>query len=514
MDYKVLTQAIGMNEITYEGGVEQQVDSDITLPDYCPDIQRILKCSITPKITGVQTAGDRVTADGAALVKIVYVCENGKVRCFEQNYPFSKFVEMKNIVDSSCVFVRAKTDYANCRAISPRRADVHGMITVTFRALRKKEEKIVCGAEGAGIQLKKQNFCAASVIGDVERAFPMSEVIEIGQSKPPAAQIIRCNAVAVLNDVKVINNKLLLKGELLLNILYCADTKENEIETFDHSMPISQIIELEGITEDCDCDTRLFVTAVDVCPKADSSGEMRLLDISARVCADIHASTRMEIPVVSDAYSTRHELKMDHKTVDFLKLADMMNDAFMAKSALDLSGMGVSSLLDIWCGDPTGTAYVRDDELIVSGTLTVHILYKDKDSQPGYAERQIGFENKRSLKAPITRLICEPTLIVTACGYNMSGENKVDIRVELNVNGAVYSMDSDRLITAMEPNELQEKKSGSSALTIYFPGPGEHVWEIARKYNTTIESVMQENNLASDILDGNAMLLIPGVAKE
>ena len=67
MDYKVMTQSVGMNETTYEGGFEQQVDSEINLPDYCPDIQRILKCTITPKITGVQTAGDRVTADGAAL---------------------------------------------------------------------------------------------------------------------------------------------------------------------------------------------------------------------------------------------------------------------------------------------------------------------------------------------------------------------------------------------------------------------------------------------------------------
>ena len=36
MDFEVLRQAVCVNELIYEGSVEQSVDSDLTLPDYCP----------------------------------------------------------------------------------------------------------------------------------------------------------------------------------------------------------------------------------------------------------------------------------------------------------------------------------------------------------------------------------------------------------------------------------------------------------------------------------------------
>ena len=50
-------------------------------------------------------------------------------------------------------------------------------------------------------------------------------------------------------------------------------------------MPISQIVEVDGIDEDCGSDIRLEVMGLEVTPKSDSSGELRLLDMNGRVCA-------------------------------------------------------------------------------------------------------------------------------------------------------------------------------------------------------------------------------------
>ena len=52
MDYMLNREALAAGEVLYDGSQEQPVDLDISLPDYCPDIQRILKCQVYPRITG------------------------------------------------------------------------------------------------------------------------------------------------------------------------------------------------------------------------------------------------------------------------------------------------------------------------------------------------------------------------------------------------------------------------------------------------------------------------------
>ena len=51
MEYKQRREPIAVNEVICDRCQEQPVDLELTLPDYCPDIQKILKCQICPSVT-------------------------------------------------------------------------------------------------------------------------------------------------------------------------------------------------------------------------------------------------------------------------------------------------------------------------------------------------------------------------------------------------------------------------------------------------------------------------------
>lgn len=52
---------------------EQLADVDLTLPDYCPDIEKILKCTLTPKIQSRTLSGGQLQIDGFCTVNVMYV---------------------------------------------------------------------------------------------------------------------------------------------------------------------------------------------------------------------------------------------------------------------------------------------------------------------------------------------------------------------------------------------------------------------------------------------------------
>lgn len=341
--------------------------------------------------------------------------------------------------------------------------------------------------------------------------FPLTEVLEIGESKAPVGQIIRCNAIALAQDIKVIQNKCLIKGELAVKTLYCADTNENELETIEHTMPISQIVEVDGIDEDCGSDIRLEVMGLEVTPKSDSSGELRLLDMNVRVCACVRAYREVEVPVVTDAYSTQYELTVEQKGVDLDQLIEIFNETSLCKNTVSLSGTSVTKVLDLWCSDVTANSSFADGMLTVSGTVTVCMLVLDHDAQPNYLERPVDFEYQRALKSDAQKIRCDPTVQVTALDYVLNASDQMEVRIELNITSSVFCSTSLRLITEIRPNEEQIKRSTSAALTIYFSDAGESVWNIARRYNTTMEAIMRENHLESEQVPEKCMLLIPGI---
>ena len=73
MDYSIKKDYLCACETIFDGLVEQPVDLDFSLPDYCPDIQKILKCQICPQISSRNISGDKLYVEGTANISLIYL---------------------------------------------------------------------------------------------------------------------------------------------------------------------------------------------------------------------------------------------------------------------------------------------------------------------------------------------------------------------------------------------------------------------------------------------------------
>ena len=56
---QVVTKAIAVCDTVFDDCDERPVDSDFVLPDYCPDIAAVLKCTLEPKQAAQRGPGER-----------------------------------------------------------------------------------------------------------------------------------------------------------------------------------------------------------------------------------------------------------------------------------------------------------------------------------------------------------------------------------------------------------------------------------------------------------------------
>lgn len=510
MELKLKKEIFKISELLFENTSEQSVDGDITLPDYCPDIKRILKCMVTPCVISEQCVGDRITIDANAFVQVIYVDDNNNIFCYDKTFPFSKTIELGKQIDNPILEVRMKTAYANTRAVSQRRIDIHASVAVCATITGRKEIEAVSDAENCGIQLLKNFDSASDFVGQTVKSFTLNEVMEINKSKPPVRQIIRQKATPFMSEVKVINNKLLLKGDLNVSVLYCADTNEGGYETFENSMPISQIIELEGIDENSDYSVRLSVSSVNILPKSNSAGEKKLFDVTVVLCAVIKADKKVDLTLPCDCYSTLYNVNSKKRLVTFEKICDSFEDLIMIKKNEEFSNTSISEIINVWCDDVVTTYTCTGNELKIIGSTTVSILGKDDSGQPFYAERTVTFEKVKNIDGGCKDLICSADAVVSAVGFVLTDNSKIDLRVETRLRATVSKRNTAEILTDISCDKTPKEKK-CSALTIYFTEDGEILWDIARKYNTTVDAIKAENEIKENSPLNKCMLLIPGM---
>lgn len=508
MNYNRTTQKIGFCETVYETTAEQSLDADINLPDYCPEIQRILNCSVIPNVTSVQNNSGRITADAVATVRILYVGENGKNGSYEQNYPIQKFVESGKVTSDCAIDVRIKTDYANCRAVNPRRVDIRAMMTFVFRAVNKREETVLCSADGAGIQTVTEDNTVASLCGLSERAFSLSEVIELINEKPPVSQIINASACAVSDEIKIINNKALVKGNCNVKIYYIGDDS-SAIESIEHSMPISQIIEAEGLNESCKPSIRLNICSCETVPKADSSGNMRLIDLNVRISAFTAAFEEIPVSLISDAYSTEYRVENTHKNIELLSYNESFDTSFTNKVVLESIGVSVDCVMGVWCSDINYSFVSKEEKCSINGTYQANILYKDSDNQTGIIRKPVDFDFQVRMRENADRICCFGSVQIMSCSCAVTGDSRLELKTELCASGIILSCSMKKYVSDIVLSSDNNIKNENCALTIYFCDKNEALWDIARKYNTTVDAIKAENEIESDTVENKCMLLIP-----
>lgn len=506
MDLQVLTCPIGVAESVLDTTVENTFDLDVRLPEYYPDIQRVLRCTVTPNLHAVTVGQDRLNAEGSGVMRMLYVSEDKKVVSFEQTFPISKSTPWKETTAAVTAF--ARTDFVNCRASGQRKAGVHGVVSIRFRAQRKTQQNMIVGAENPCLQMRQKSVQAVSLIACAERCFAMSEVVELGAQNPPVSRIVRSHSVISVESVKAVKDKLLVKGELLTEVLYTSEGGD-ELCRFRHAMPVSQILEAQGVEENAAQDIALHIVSLETTPKADGSGEYRLLEIAVRVQASVRSGTSVQLQTVQDAYTTEGTLQAEYGEIDFCTAAESINDSMTAKQTFDLTGEGVASLLDAFCSGVQTTYHTEEDTIVFVCETTVSFLYRDMDGNCAVADKQMSFTYRKILPEKAEHAQCEPVVQIGACKAALGADGKAEVKLEILLSATVYTVRKERVLVNAQVTE-DEKQTEKAALTIYFTDPGEAVWDIAGRYKTTAEAIMTENNLTEDIIDEKRMLVIPG----
>ncbi len=511
MDFKVNHELIPLTEVIYDGIQEQSIELDYILPDYYPDIFRLVKCETIPHIVSYNLTDDMVSYELCADINILYCSEgSSQLNVIKQKFTYSKTLEARKGGANPEISLKPKVDYVNCRVVNQRRLDIRGVVTTKIKAINEKSQEMICDAYGLNVQMKKCPVEYALGKLSASKIVNITEETELGTSKPPIIAIVKSYAVIRDGDKKIIANKLVAKGSAEINVLYsCEISGQPSMETMKFTVPYSQILDINGLDETYRCYVKTDTVTCDVVPMADKDGNMTKLQCELAIWISCSAVKTAHAELITDIYSTRHPCEFSLSKVRISQTPVSVNEQVHARCSVDNNA---SKVYDIWCNP--GNAAVRIDEdqkeVYINGMVQYAVMMQNEEGMPVFVEKDGAYEHKIGLESIEKGSSFEADIKIEGCTYNLSSNGSIIIDADILICGKLYKSSEIEAVTAIDINADEIKpKEGDYAIKLYFGTEGESVWNIARKYSTSVKAVMEENDLYDEKLTGNSMLLIP-----
>ena len=509
MSIELTTKSIGTEKTLFDGFCDQSIDCDINLPDYCPDIMRILKCTVQPSIASSKLAGDRAISDGSAVIRIIYSDEKNRICCCESDYPFSKYAELPSPADSTVLVCTAKCDYVNCRAVSKRRIDIHGTISLHFRVFCRAEKSVISSACGEQVQLKRKGIDISSTAAVASKCFQLSEVKDVGNGNDGIGKVICVQGSPIVTETKIIRGKILIKGELSVRVVYCSDSSDNQCVQLLSSIPFNEIAEAAEFNDSCIAQTYVTVSRLTAEPKTDNDGEYRYMNINADLCAAVTAYESASLSIITDAYSTKTEIEAGYDTADFTRISQCFNDSCVCRQSLDLKSSEPKSIFTCIASEPEYKCSFSQGRMNIKGKIPLCIIATDKDGVPAACEREAEFEYQRTVENAVKNSVCMPQISVTGYSCLLSSDGTAEFKAELFISAIIFESTKEKYLSSLNVTDGCRQKEQKPSLTVYFCSGKESLWDIARKYNSTVEEIMEENELSADYIENKSVLMIP-----
>lgn len=506
-------EPVFLTETVYDGQTEQGVEFDYVLPDYYPDIFKILKCTLTPGIVSYSVSGTQLFIDGVVYIKVLYLSEQSDdINCVEQRFTYSKTVELVKNTEKPIVNFFQKTDYCNCRAISGRRIDVRGAVSCKIKVTGCTRSEILSGASGLGAQVKQDrvSYCGDRLYAC--RQYVAREDIETGAGGGIASIItVSCNAN--VTDTKIIADKVVIKGDAKIKALYITRVGEGtETEVMEATVPLSQIVDVEGITDSHSCSARLDVLDCDLEIKQGDDGENRLLGCEITVDCKVTAYKECTVSPVCDIYSTDYESSFTSVPIKLEGCPGYLTAQHSIKSAVEYNDGAIGEVFDCKCDLAGYTVRFSEEngKMAVSGQVNICLIGKNTAGKPIFIDKNEPFEFETDIESENGAYSADIGLSVSNVSYSISGDSTADIQIQLSSQGLIYKIKTIGTIGEINiSEELPKEKSGDYALKLYYADKDEKIWDIAKKYNTSVSAVITENELDEEQLAQPCMLLIP-----
>ncbi len=507
---------IQINRQLCDGVYETSVDIDIIVPDAKPDVLKVVGAGAVPTVKERYAQKDKVTVSGTVDYEILYLSdeENGSsIRSIFYQAPFSHQIEVAGVDDFSFLSVQARADKMETMVQNSRKVSVKSTVALSVAAVNTEKMEVVLDVPKE-FDIPQRRSTAKSF----NKALCQTDEFEVGDALvlgdgQNILELLKSDARIDSKDVKIINNKVVVKGDLSVCNLYL--NAEGMLQTAENSMEFTEVLDVPNILPSMLCDVDLCVKSLKCREAQGDDGSNCIIDMQAVIEVVTNAYEEHEIEVIFDAYCPDYDLALVKKPVEITELLDNRVSQHMLKEyiSLDADMPQAAKIYNICIVPKVKNASIQGGKLILEGIAEATVIYlSNSEASPVcYVKKEFPFTHTEELEKSAPDADVKFKIDVEHLNYSFNSSGQIELRIVLCIQTRVVLVTKLDAVCDLELNtEKKVDKTALASITVYFVQSGDTLWDIAKRYHTTASEICAVNSLEEDaVLKPSQHLLIP-----
>lgn len=498
------------------------VEGDIIVPDTKPDIDMVLEANGSAYIDSKDIVNDRVTFKGNLDINVLFIAkgENKPIYNMQSTYPINDFINIEGIDKNMTVFTTCNITNLDYKLINDRKVSFRAILDVTSEVLAKENIEAVTTIDGLDEkQMKVTNINVNKVACTKFDRFNIKDDIEISSGRPNIKEILDINFNIINKDVRTQLEKINISGDIRACILYKSDEEDSIITYFEQDIPFNGVIEVEGATDDMIGDVYLDIQEKNVQILEDVDGEPRLIGVDIYVGCNIKVSYEDEMNILEDAYALDKKINIEKNMQSYPMLVCKNKNQASIKEVLKLDEEcpPILQVLKVSGKPILDNIEILQDKIVAEGIVECKILYiTNNDEYPMHCFTTImPYSQAIDVKGTNPKVAkVDINSYIEHIGVNMMSDKDVEVRCAINFDTCVIKEKEISFITDVVFEEVDEQFLNSiSSMIIYVVQSGDTLWDLAKKFNTTVDDIVELNDIENPdlIYPGQKLLILKKV---
>ncbi|MCQ2424772.1 MAG: DUF3794 domain-containing protein [Lachnospiraceae bacterium] len=510
-----------MNLLVWQGTKEIGCGGDFIIPDTKKDIKTVLWSEFRLEEQKPEAGDGSVTVKGSVTATVVYLADDGTLSYCVFSFPCAEEIPAPGVKPGNDVFRSGSVTDRTVKTINSRKVRISAKVRDFLFAYSEEETvPVLRGLTASGqTTVKERRRAVKSSIPVACRSvsIPVSADIGVPGTLPAVGEIVggemsvtAVSAEAEENAVRVTYENrfsFLCRSENGSTFPLKKKTRQTETAEVPGCLPGDRVL--------------LNVSAGELRGEIgeDAVGEKRVLEADAVCSFSLSVFRDKDAVLTSDLYSTVYPTESvserEEKSVLLLRTASggySHNVSFPKEECGAAAAVSVADTRAFAVVTGTETDPFRE-KLIVNGRVQLFALTvgagEDGSAALGLAVAESPFRCELDSGA-VPDGDCAVPVSVSVADANCRMDNgKLYFDTELSFTAPVFSFSSCRFVKeAVFSGEPAEKKDLPSVILCY-PGEGETLWEIAKRYRSSTDALLTANRMTEGDLPKKTVLLIP-----